>query len=107
MLGEGVTGVGGAGGNWRYRAWAEVIVDFLNGDPDQPIIMGRTYHEDNRPGRPAGNEDADDHPVKTYKGSGFNELRFEDATSNEQGVYPCPEEHGYGGAQRPDNGCET
>ncbi|MCP9689692.1 DUF6484 domain-containing protein [Escherichia fergusonii] len=25
----------------------EVIVDFLNGDPDQPIIMGRTYHQDN------------------------------------------------------------
>ncbi len=30
------------------RVGQEVIVDFLNGDPDQPIIMGRTYHEDNR-----------------------------------------------------------
>ncbi|HBH4496099.1 TPA: type VI secretion system tip protein VgrG, partial [Escherichia coli] len=29
------------------RVGQEVIVDFLNGDPDQPIIMGRTYHEDN------------------------------------------------------------
>ncbi|HBU9127134.1 TPA: Vgr-like protein, partial [Citrobacter freundii] len=30
------------------RVGQEVIVDFLNGDPDQPIIMGRTYHQDNR-----------------------------------------------------------
>lgn len=27
----------------------EVIGDFLNGDPDQPVVTGRTYHEDNRP----------------------------------------------------------
>ncbi|HGZ0704851.1 phage receptor [Escherichia coli] len=30
------------------RVGQEVIVDFLNGDPDQPIIMGRTYHQENR-----------------------------------------------------------
>lgn len=30
------------------RVGQEVIVDFLNGDPDQPLVMGRTYHEDNR-----------------------------------------------------------
>ncbi len=30
------------------RVGQEVIVDFLNGDPDQPIIMGRTYHHENR-----------------------------------------------------------
>ncbi len=49
MLGEGVTGVGGRGSVTGDTARPEVIVDFLNGDPDQPIIMGRTYHEDNRP----------------------------------------------------------
>ncbi|WP_417649932.1 phage baseplate assembly protein V, partial [Escherichia coli] len=32
------------------RVGQEVIVDFLNGDPDQPIIMGRTYHQENRIG---------------------------------------------------------
>ena len=63
----------------------EVIVDFLNGDPDQPIIMGRTYHEDNRsPGDLPGTKTQMTIRSKTYKGSGFNELRFEDATSNEQ-----------------------
>lgn len=67
------------------RIGQEVIVDFLNGDPDQPIIMGRTYHEDNRsPGSLPGTKTQMTIRSKTYKGSGFNELRFEDATSNEQ-----------------------
>lgn len=44
------------------RVGQEVIVDFLNGDPDQPIIMGRTYHRGKPHTRqPAGDEDADDH----------------------------------------------
>ncbi|EDX9487214.1 type VI secretion system tip protein VgrG, partial [Salmonella enterica] len=67
------------------RIGQEVIVDFLNGDPDQPIIMGRTYHEDNRsPGSLPGTKTQMTIRSKTYRGSGFNELRFEDATSNEQ-----------------------
>ncbi|EER2174051.1 type VI secretion system tip protein TssI/VgrG, partial [Escherichia coli] len=67
------------------RVGQEVIVDFLNGDPDQPIIMGRTYHEDNRsPGDLPGTKTQMTIRSKTYKGSGFNELRFEDATDKEQ-----------------------
>ncbi|EKD3393934.1 type VI secretion system tip protein VgrG, partial [Escherichia coli] len=67
------------------RIGQEVIVDFLNGDPDQPIIMGRTYHEDNRsPGSLPGTKTQMTIRSKTYKGSGFNELRFEDATGGEQ-----------------------
>jgi type VI secretion system secreted protein VgrG len=63
----------------------EVIVDFLNGDPDQPIIMGRTYHQDNRsPGGLPGTKTQMTIRSKTYKGEGFNELRFEDATGKEQ-----------------------
>ncbi|EFB3463909.1 type VI secretion system tip protein VgrG [Escherichia coli] len=63
------------------RVGQEVIVDFLNGDPDQPIIMGRTYHEDNRS---PGTKTQMTIRSKTYKGSGFNELRFEDATDKEE-----------------------
>ncbi|EGE4656930.1 type VI secretion system tip protein VgrG [Salmonella bongori serovar 40:z35:- str. 95-0123] len=67
------------------RVGQEVIVDFLNGDPDQPIIMGRTYHQDNRsPGSLPGTKTQMTIRSKTYKGDGFNELRFEDATDNEE-----------------------
>ncbi|HEE9788451.1 TPA: type VI secretion system tip protein VgrG [Enterobacter soli] len=67
------------------RVGQEVIVDFLNGDPDQPIIMGRTYHQDNRsPGSLPGTKTQMTIRSKTYKGSGFNELRFEDATGKEE-----------------------
>ncbi|HAZ3868470.1 TPA: type VI secretion system tip protein VgrG [Escherichia coli] len=67
------------------RVGQEVIVDFLNGDPDQPVVMGRTYHEDNRsPGDLPGTKTQMTIRSKTYKGSGFNELRFEDATGGEQ-----------------------
>ncbi|WP_079969612.1 type VI secretion system Vgr family protein [Salmonella enterica] len=67
------------------RVGQEVIVDFLNGDPDQPIIMGRTYHQENRsPGSLPGTKTQMTIRSKTYKGDGFNELRFEDATDQEQ-----------------------
>ena len=34
------------------RIGHEVIVEFLNGDPDRPIITGCVYNEDNRPATP-------------------------------------------------------
>jgi len=42
-----------AGKNWGFiqipRIGQEVIVDFLEGDPDQPIITGRVYNADQMP----------------------------------------------------------
>ena len=44
--------------NWAGKSWGgmfiphvgqEVIVEFLNGDPDRPIITGRVYNADNMP----------------------------------------------------------
>ncbi|EJW6682991.1 type VI secretion system tip protein VgrG, partial [Escherichia coli] len=67
------------------RVGQEVIVDFLNGDPDQPIIMGRTYHQENRtPDSLPGTKTQMTIRSKTYMGSGFNELKFDDATGREQ-----------------------
>ncbi|KAA1169907.1 type VI secretion system tip protein VgrG, partial [Marinobacter salinexigens] len=44
---------GWAGGQYGFMALPrighEVIVSFLDGDPDQPIITGRTYHATNTP----------------------------------------------------------
>ncbi|EOI5792972.1 type VI secretion system Vgr family protein [Cronobacter malonaticus] len=40
---------------WKYggmqipRVGEEVVVDFINGDPDRPIITGRVYNEDSMP----------------------------------------------------------
>lgn len=40
---------------WKYgsvqvpRVGEEVIVDFINGDPDRPIVIGRVYNEDAQP----------------------------------------------------------
>lgn len=76
------------------RVGQEVIVDFLNGDPDQPIIMGRTYHQENRsPGSLPATKTQMTIRSKTYKGDGFNELRFEDATSNEQVYMHAQKDH--------------
>ncbi|WP_394125609.1 type VI secretion system tip protein TssI/VgrG [Vibrio hepatarius] len=67
------------------RVGQEVIVSFLNGDPDQPIVTGRTYNANN----PAPYE-LPEHKTKTvfrtetYQGSGFNELSFEDQAGREQ-----------------------
>ncbi|MBF7994840.1 type VI secretion system tip protein TssI/VgrG [Rahnella laticis] len=66
------------------RVGQEVIVDFLNGDPDQPIITGRTYHATNRaPGGLPGTKTQMAIRSQTYKGDGYNELMFEDATGNQ------------------------
>lgn len=67
------------------RIGHEVIVDFLEGDPDQPIVTGRTYHETTRPPYPLPeNKTRMTIQSKTHKGDGFNELRFEDEMDQEE-----------------------
>ena len=77
-----------AGQGWGViaipRIGQEVVVDFLHGDPDQPIVTGRTYHANNLPsiGLPAAKTQMA-FRSKTHKGEGYNELRFEDAKGKE------------------------
>lgn len=78
-----------AGGTWGHmaipRIGHEVVVDFLGGDPDQPIITGRTYHSANKPPYPLpANKTRMTIKSKTHKGSGSNELRFEDEKDQEE-----------------------
>ncbi|MGD8111855.1 type VI secretion system tip protein TssI/VgrG [Vibrio sp. TRT 17S01] len=66
------------------RIGHEVIVSFLNGDPDQPIITGRTYHATNTP--PYSLPEHKTRTVlrsQTHQGEGFNELSFEDQADQE------------------------
>ncbi len=77
-----------AGGSWGHiaipRIGHEVIVEFLEGDPDQPIITGRTYHSSNRtPYMLPMNKTKMVIRSDTHKGDGFNELSFEDENDQE------------------------
>ncbi|EPC03127.1 hypothetical protein L861_22725 [Litchfieldella anticariensis FP35 = DSM 16096] len=80
---------GWAGGGYGIlalpRIGHEVIVEFLEGDPDQPLITGRTYHAANIP--PYALPEHKTRTVirtQTHQGEGFNELRLEDAKDGEQ-----------------------
>lgn len=67
------------------RVGQEVIVDFLSGDPDQPIVVGRTYNASSVvPNGLPGSKTQMSIKSKTYKGVGANELRFEDKTGGEE-----------------------
>lgn len=78
-----------AGQGWGFmavpRIGHEVIVDFLDGDPDQPIVTGRTYHANNlNPTKLPGSKTQTVFRSKTHKGRGFNELRFEDQADKQE-----------------------
>ncbi|WP_327192068.1 type VI secretion system tip protein TssI/VgrG [Pseudomonas putida] len=80
---------GWAGGSWGSmaipRIGQDVIIQYVDADPDQPMITGRTY---------CGNQlppyDLPKHKTRmtiksqTHKGDGFNELRFEDELGKEE-----------------------
>ncbi|WP_033577886.1 type VI secretion system tip protein TssI/VgrG [Dickeya chrysanthemi] len=80
---------GWAGGQYGLiaipRIGHEVVVSFLEGDPDQPIITGRTFHATNpSPYVLPEHKTRTTLRTDTHKGSGFNELRFEDEATREQ-----------------------
>ncbi len=67
------------------RIGQEVIVSYLNGDIDRPIITGCTYNGRNRPPLELPKEKTrTTFRTKTHKGDGFNELRFEDEGGREE-----------------------
>ncbi|MBL4259278.1 type VI secretion system Vgr family protein [Vibrio fluvialis] len=67
------------------RIGHEVIVSFLNGDPDQPIVTGRTYHATNTaPYTLPDNKTKTVLRTETHQGQGYNELSLEDQAGSEQ-----------------------
>lgn len=88
-----------SGNRWGHffvpRVGDEVIVDFLEGDPDRPIITGRVHHTGSRPPL-LGNGSATDvaatttlSGIKTRSTPGggvtnYNELSFDDAIGSEK-----------------------
>lgn len=79
-----------AGNRWGMmfipRIGMKVIVGFMEGDPDQPIIVGGVYNDQAMPPYKL----PDEKTKMTIKsdsskgGQGFNELRFEDKKDHEQ-----------------------
>jgi type VI secretion system secreted protein VgrG len=81
-----------AGKNWGAinipRIRQEVIVEFLEGDPDRPIITGRVYNDEQMPPYTLpDNMTRTTFLTRSTKNGGssnFNELRFEDKKGDEQ-----------------------
>jgi type VI secretion system secreted protein VgrG len=82
---------------WAGKQWGamhiprighEVIVEFLDGDPDRPIITGRVYNNDNMPPYSLpDNKTQSGIKSRSSKGgsdSNFNEIRFEDLKGKEE-----------------------
>ena len=86
-----------AGKRWGASFWPrigqEVIVDFIEGDPDQPIVVGSVYNADQMPPYLGNGPDSKlptDNKVSGIKsnttpgGVGFNEIRFDDSKDKQQ-----------------------
>jgi type VI secretion system secreted protein VgrG len=81
-----------AGKQWGAHVWPrigqEVLVDFLDGDPDRPIIVGAVYNADQMPPYelPANQTRSGIKSRSTKSGTAenFNEIRFEDKKDSEE-----------------------
>ncbi len=81
---------GWAGAGWGAmfipRIGMEVVVTFLDGDPDRPLVTGCVYNGENNTPYPLPAEKTKS-TIKTSSskgGRGFNEIRFEDLADHEQ-----------------------
>jgi len=79
-----------AGKKWGFmtipRIGQEVVVEFLEGDPDRPLVTGVVYNAEQMPHYTLPDEKTKSY-VKTNSsmgGDGHNEVRFEDKAGEEQ-----------------------
>jgi type VI secretion system secreted protein VgrG len=86
-----------AGNRWGSSFWPrigqDVLVDFVHGDPDMPIIVGTVYNASQMPpylGQGPDPKHVNDNKVSGFKtcstmgGDGYNELRFDDTKGTEE-----------------------
>jgi len=74
----------GWGGMVIPRIGMEVLVEFLDADPDQPLVTGCVYNGRNSPPYPLpAGKTKSVFKTETHQGAGFNELTFDDDKQNE------------------------
>lgn len=81
-------GGGGRGMQFIPRVGDEVLVAFLDGDPDRPVIVGSLYNSSNLPlYDPAETKTVSSIKTRSYPKGGrhnFHELRFQDRRGSEE-----------------------
>ena len=77
---------GGWGAQFIPRVGMEVVVEFLEGNPDRPLVTGCVYNGNHEPPfpLPANSTQSGWRTNSSPGGGGSNELRFEDAAGNEE-----------------------
>jgi len=79
---------------WAGKQWGamflprvghEVVVQYLDGDPDRPLVTGAVYNADNMPpyAMPDNKNISGIKSNSTTGGSGFNEIKFDDTKGKE------------------------
>ncbi|TIX39942.1 MAG: type VI secretion system tip protein VgrG, partial [Mesorhizobium sp.] len=88
-----------AGSGWGFiqipRIGQEVIIDFIEGDPDLPIITGRVYNASQMPpyGLPGNATQSGWKSNSSKGGGGYNELMFEDKAGSELVNFQAQKDH--------------
>lgn len=89
--------------NWAGNGWGgmviprigmEVLVEFLEGDPDKPLVTGCVYNGRNKvPYGLPENKTRSTFKTNTHQGAGYNELRFEDQRDEEEVFMHAQKDH--------------
>ncbi|MGT2475782.1 type VI secretion protein Vgr [Paraburkholderia steynii] len=90
--------------SWAGKRWGtffiprigqEVLVDFIEGDPDRPLVTGCVYNANTMPpyDLPANSALSTLKSNSTKGGGGFNEMRFDDTKGSEQLFFHAEKDH--------------
>ncbi|RJG41553.1 type VI secretion system tip protein TssI/VgrG [Mesorhizobium sp. DCY119] len=85
---------GGWGGQIIPRIGMEVMVAFVDGDPDRPLVTGIVPNPNNKvPYDLPANKTRSVFRTNTHKGQGYNEISFEDDNGKEQLYIHAQKDH--------------